>query len=112
MSGSMTSIVILKTQKEDNIDASARQHPTWKETTVFAYSKSIKMTEYYEASRNAIAVSRIFGMNIADYEAAAVIVEGKKVKPKMLVADGTKYRIVRAYEMNDVIVELTVAEVE
>ena len=110
MSGSMTSIIVLKTQKEDNIDASGRQHPTWKETTVFAYSKSIKMTEYYEANRNAIAVSKIFGMNIVDYEAAAVI--DNIVKPKTLVEDGTEYRIVRAYEMNDVIVELTVAEVE
>ena len=79
---------------------------------IFAEEKSVGRSEHYDAMRNGIRVDIIFSVDPEDFELGTVLVEGKKVKPKRIIYDGTTYKIERTYKPDMHSLEMTCKEVE
>lgn len=83
------------------------------QTEVFCAVKSAGRKEYYEALRAGKKVSRIFVVDLDDFEMAARFADGKKKMPSRVVYDGVKYLIRREYmREGSAELELTCEEVE
>lgn len=85
---------------------------TTSDLDVYCKIKSATRSEVYEALRSGVSVKIMALVYADDYRAACVTVSGKKVKPSTLLFDGTEYSIVRVYQKDDVIMELSLSEVE
>lgn len=79
---------------------------------IFAEVKSVGRAEFYEAARSGVRVDIIFVVNPDDFAMAAVLVEGKKIKPSRVIYDGTTYLIERTYKKDLHVLEMTCKEVE
>ena len=78
---------------------------------VMAEIKSARQTEFYQAIHEGMKVEVVAVVNIDDYKAAAVTVDGKTVRPSLAVYDGVTYKIVRPW-MKARRLELSLQEVE
>ena len=85
---------------------------TTSDLAVYCKIKSATRSEVYEALRSGVSVKIMALVYADDYRAACVTVSGKKTKPSTLLFDGTEYSIVRVYQKDDVIMELSLSEVE
>ena len=78
---------------------------------VMAAVKSARQTEFYQAIHEGMKVEVVAVVNLDDYKAAAVTVDGKTVRPSLAVYEGTTYKIVRPW-MKARRLELSLQEVE
>lgn len=79
---------------------------------VFARVKSVRASEYYEAMRSNLNLSRIFAVDPDDYDTMVLMVDGKKVYPSLVAYDGERYKIVRTYRTDMGDLELSCERVE
>lgn len=86
--------------------------PTESGITIFCKIKTATRSEVYEALRSGLKVQMVAVVNADDYNAGIVTVSDKKIKPSLLTFDGTDYAIVRAYQKDDITMELSLSEVE
>lgn len=107
----ITLITDISTEEDD--DGFSTKKET-KETEVFAGTKSVGRSEYYEAARNGMKASIIFVVDRSDFEMGIWRDEkGKKKKPSKISYDGDLYRIIRTYVSgDDDDMEITCEEVE
>lgn len=110
----MNDLAVLKTLVPPERDADGyRRMAEPAETTIYCKVNTASRAEVYEALRSGIKVSMSATVNADDYKTAIVVgAGGKKVKPSVLVHDGTDYTITRAYQKDDVLMELSLSEVE
>lgn len=73
--------------------------------------KSVRQSEFYQAASAGIDVRMAAEINIEDYEEAIIRIEDKKIKPELVVYDGTDYKIIRIWKKRKRM-ELTLQEVE
>lgn len=74
---------------------------------VFVNKQSVKRSEFYTAMQSGVTPTIAFELRIEDWELSRTIVDGKAKYAEHIEYDGAKYRIVRAFEKDNSIVELT-----
>lgn len=80
------------------------------ECHVYVREKSATRTEFYEAYRSGITVSRVFEVRLEDYNLTEhVTANNKKAYATQIVYDGATYDIVRAYRKDKAMIELVCA---
>lgn len=79
---------------------------------VYCKIKTATRAEAYEALRSGLSVRLTALINADDYNAACVEVGSRKIKPSLLIFDGATYSIVRVYQKDDILMELSLSEVE
>lgn len=83
------------------------------ETEVFCGKKSVAFKEFYAATQVGINPSYIFEMDIREYEAAIIRTTNADetvtvTRPTELIYEGEKFNIIRTYETNSQLIEVTV----
>ena len=102
-------IVSEKTWSSDGFLSKETLH----KTEVYAEEKGIKRAEFYAATREGIALSKMMTVDKYDFESATVEIDGKKQKPSKVEHDGIIYRIIRTYTPeNSMRIELYLQEEE
>lgn len=79
---------------------------------IMAKIKSVKRSEFYQAARDRMNLQLVAEINRDDFEVAAVMNDGVKIKPTRVRYDGCEYKIARTYNTSDVDMELTLQEDE
>lgn len=109
----MNDVAVLQTQTARTRDKDGyRTGTATSDLSVYCKIKTATRAETYEALRSGLKVKLVALINADDYNAACVEIKGKKVKPSILQFDGTDYSIVRAYQKDDITMELSLSEVE
>ena len=107
----MNDEITLKCVLPKTLDADG--FPTEEQTysrNVFAYVKSVRQTEYYEAMRDGIKAQIVF--EVYPFEYYVEDGEGNQLSPNKIVYNGKEYKVVRPYQKGASFLELTCAEVE
>ncbi len=79
------------------------QAVTPKKTRVYADKKSATRSEYWQAMKSGLQASIVYAVNVAEYDAAA----DNNHAPEHVEDNGTTYKIVRTYQTQLDIIELT-----
>ena len=109
----MNDVAILRTVVESTRDADGyRRAAENTDVTLYCKVRTSTRAEMYEAMRSGLKVTMSAEINAEDYKAACVTINGRKRKPSVFLHDDTEYTIVRAYQKNDVVMELSLSEVE
>ena len=80
-------------------------------TTVIAERISVNRTEFYEALKAGMKPTVIYRLHPLDLEAARRTVGGVVYEAELATEGGMRYEIIRAYEKNPDVVEITCKKV-
>nr|DAH32516.1 MAG TPA: putative head-tail adaptor [Caudoviricetes sp.] len=88
-----------------------RQEEERHEIEIMAELKSVKYAEFYQSVSAGMEVQIIVVVNIDDFDSGIIEREGRKIRPALVIYDGTEYRIIRTF-MRKRKLELSLQEVE
>lgn len=104
-------VILLVKGLDEKDDDGFQKEKRLKETPAFATIKSVKQTEYYQASAAGIKVQVVAVVNQADYDDACYVSDsGQKAKPNYMIYDGNEYKCGRLY-LNQGVIEITLEEI-
>ncbi len=108
----MNDVVKLKTENGTIRDRDGFKVKAYLETECFCAINSVRGSEVYDAMRNGIKLVFVVALNVDDYKSAYTTVDGKTKKPSRVEYEGEEFQIIRTYQTNDKMIELSIAEVE
>jgi hypothetical protein len=109
----MNDVATLRTIIGRSRDADGyRNGSVTRDMVVYCKANTASRAEVYEALRSGIRVQMIAQINADDYRAACVVSDGRKYRPSVFLFDNTEYSIARAYQKDDITMELSLSEVE
>lgn len=81
---------------------------TRQEKTVYCAKKSVNYKEFYAATQVGLNPSYVFEIDTMEFEDAFGTVGQTRIRPTELIYNNEKFNIIRTYEPNRYLIEVTV----
>lgn len=100
---------VIKTMTSNSMDDRGFRTYNYNSYNAYCNIKSATDSQNYEASASGTRIDIVATVRISDYLSSIVVIEGRKVKPSLVVIDSVEYEIYKTI-INDTTVELLLTE--